>query len=216
MSGKGTCYQCDADATTDEHVPARCFFPAAKDLPEHGDLRRNLKTVPSCEAHNGDCSKDDEYVALMVVMSASNGPLAAEYFWKQKTRGLVRKPALKKALEASMIPVLLDGRETVQVPLDRPRFDGVMTRIARGLYFKETGGKKLRRTLTVQSPAFLPPAGSVTFRTTQRDYPDDIPVKVIGDERIFSYALRADPFFLHMKFYEGVDIFMEAVNDALS
>lgn len=55
------CYRCNNIATSVEHVPAKCFFPK-----EH---RKNLITVPSCEQHNNETSKDDEYVRGIIVAS---------------------------------------------------------------------------------------------------------------------------------------------------
>ena len=65
MKETETCYMCDASATGREHVPPRCLFPEAKDIPGK-DFRKKLITVPSCDAHNFAKSKDDEY--LMTIL----------------------------------------------------------------------------------------------------------------------------------------------------
>lgn len=62
------CYRCNNIATSVEHAPAKCFFPI-----EH---RKNLITVPSCEQHNNETSKDDEYVRGIIVASKGNNETA--------------------------------------------------------------------------------------------------------------------------------------------
>jgi hypothetical protein len=49
---KPTCYMCDRDASSREHVPPAAFFPEQKESPDGKDYRRNLITVPSCSKHN--------------------------------------------------------------------------------------------------------------------------------------------------------------------
>lgn len=65
------CYMCEATATSVEHVPPRCLFPEQKDLPSGVNLRKQLITVPSCEAHNTSKSKDDEYLLYALLMNKS-------------------------------------------------------------------------------------------------------------------------------------------------
>ncbi|MDC5072991.1 hypothetical protein NRA08_18095, partial [Acinetobacter baumannii] len=72
-----TCYMCDAEATTVEHVPPKCIFPESKDLSSADkllDFRKQLITVPSCDDHNGKKSKDDEYLFCMLAISILSGP----------------------------------------------------------------------------------------------------------------------------------------------
>lgn len=52
---------CAAEGLTREHVPPRCFFP--KPYP------KNMVTVPSCQMHNNDISKDVEYVRNIIAGS---------------------------------------------------------------------------------------------------------------------------------------------------
>lgn len=56
-----TCYMCEVPETSREHVPPKCLFPEEKDLPNGTNLRKNLFSVPSCDAHNSQKSHDDEY-----------------------------------------------------------------------------------------------------------------------------------------------------------
>ena len=56
-----SCYFCGNVATGVEHVPPKCFFPRGK--------RDNLITVPSCDAHNQEKSKEDEYIRAILLAS---------------------------------------------------------------------------------------------------------------------------------------------------
>lgn len=203
-----TCYLCDAVATTTEHVPAKVFFPEMKDLgAQYGDLRKQLVTVPACATHNNAFSKDDEYVAIVIAMSASNEPIGADHFTTKFVRTLTASPRFKDMFERHMTPILLDAQESAQLKLDRARYAGVIDRIARGLYRHEANAN-LAGQLFIDSPALGPPAEAASFRTAQRHYPADLSIKTIGGESVFTYALRREPFFLHLKFYGGFDVFV--------
>lgn len=115
------CYRCNTIATSVEHVPAKCFFPK-----EH---RKNLITVPSCEQHNQETSKDDEYVRGIIVASKGNNKMA-KIHWK----GMVRQTFLKRP--KLFLTTYSDQRENSFFH-DRRRMDGVMVKIAHALYFKE-------------------------------------------------------------------------------
>lgn len=71
---KARCYQCDAPATSREHVPPRNLFP---ELSDSGgiDYRRNLITVPSCEAHNSAKSHDDEFLMMSLAGILGNNSI---------------------------------------------------------------------------------------------------------------------------------------------
>ena len=68
------CYICGSDATSREHVPAKCFFP------DEGSYRRQLITVRSCSVHNEDTSKDDEYVRNIIAMCIGNNATGFKQF----------------------------------------------------------------------------------------------------------------------------------------
>lgn len=55
------CYFCGRPSIGAEHVPPKSFFIKGK--------RENLITVPSCELHNQDKSKDDEYIRSLLLSS---------------------------------------------------------------------------------------------------------------------------------------------------
>lgn len=55
------CYFCGGQVTGVEHIPPRSFFPKGK--------RQNLITVGSCDIHNQEKSKEDEYVRAVLLSS---------------------------------------------------------------------------------------------------------------------------------------------------
>jgi hypothetical protein len=69
MSIVSTCYMCDSLETSREHAPPRCFFPESKAIGRN--LRVNLITVPSCDIHNSEKSKDDEFLRSVILMSGT-------------------------------------------------------------------------------------------------------------------------------------------------
>lgn len=129
------CYMCDAEATSMEHVPPRAFFPEAKDLPPGVDLRKDLISVPSCDAHNTKKSKDDEYLAYIIVMHYGNNLVAARQMLTKVLRALEKRPSLRGFFETQR-NVILNGAPTIAFKIDNLRYDRELEQIARALYFK--------------------------------------------------------------------------------
>ena len=128
------CYRCDAEATSVEHVPPKCLFPEKKDLPE-ADYRKNLITVPSCEAHNSARSHDDEYLLCFIVTSYENNPVARQHFGTKIMRLLRKKPWFQSTLLKFLTPVVLNGENTAAFKVDLKRLRMVLESIAYGLHF---------------------------------------------------------------------------------
>lgn len=86
MGGNRQCYWCGRPATSDDHVPAKCFFPKA--------ARSSLIKVPSCDDHNNGLSKVDERFKNYI--QATSRKLVAprvdrkleKQFFEKITRGL--------------------------------------------------------------------------------------------------------------------------------
>lgn len=133
------CYRCDAEATTVDHVPPKCLFPEAKDLPDGVDYRKKLITVPACKLHNCDRSKDDEYLLCVLVSSFENNEAARDHFGTKILRLLAKKPKFEEMLLRNRTPVLLDGEETMAFNIDLGRVRTVLESVALGLYFHTFG-----------------------------------------------------------------------------
>ena len=128
-----TCYACHSISTSDEHVPAKCFFPESN--------RDQLITVHSCAEHNEDTSKDDEYVRNMIVTLGENNPAAFTLLTGKVSRSFDRSPRLKAASFSSLRFVDPPAStDTKIVEIDRSRFDLVFTKVYRGL-IANAGGR---------------------------------------------------------------------------
>jgi hypothetical protein len=142
---KRDCYFCGKPATSKEHVPPRCLFSEGKDA-FGKDHRKNLITVPSCDEHDLEKSKDDEF--LMVCLTPTVGNNSA---------GLTQtRTKLKRAIGASegrLLRTVIKGTKEITVvtpdgtkfPVlvgehaNLPRLHTALEHVARGLYFHETG-----------------------------------------------------------------------------
>lgn len=79
---------CEALATSSEHVPPQCLFPAKKDLKR--DFRKNLITVPSCEEHNQKKSHDDEFLMVCLAGLIGNNSIGFQHYHGKVNRALKR------------------------------------------------------------------------------------------------------------------------------
>lgn len=152
------CYACPRPHTTMDHCPPLAFFPARKDVPpEWPDFRVDLNTVPSCDEHNQAVSQDDEYAFYMAIVLTMKNPVSAQLLRTKIKRGLNRFRDRREFVFGNEIEISVPkGEPMIGIPVDRDRFDRVMTKIARGLYYEEHGrGKRWDGTLYVQSNAFF-------------------------------------------------------------
>lgn len=135
------CYMCDAAATSVEHVPPRCLFPEQKDLSEGEDLRKQLITVPSCDAHNSSKSKDDEYLLYTLSMNFQNNQTASNHFSTKVLRAIKRRPSIIKKFAEKQLPVKLEDTEsgqtldTLAFQVDQRRLENAFAMIGYALYF---------------------------------------------------------------------------------
>jgi hypothetical protein len=145
------CYACNRTATTKEHVPPQCFFPA--------NYRRNLVTVPSCPEHNNAHSKDVEYVRGILLSLAQLGPNSKPVF-DAMMRSIDRRPNLVGTMFQGLRPIHVDGYQTGAFSVDLPRFDRVITAIARAIHYRDFNQK--RRYWEVFCPHFFLPESVAT------------------------------------------------------
>lgn len=136
-----TCYMCQSASTSVEHVPPRCLFPKPKDLPPGVQLRKQLITVPSCDVHNGDKSRDDQYLLYVLAMNLPANGIAGNHFASAIMRSVAEKPLLIQRMTANPKPVLaVDERtgekhHTFAIEIDHERLTRSLEHVARALYF---------------------------------------------------------------------------------
>lgn len=209
-----SCYMCDAPATTSEHAPPRCFFPEPKDVNDGTDYRKNLITVPSCDAHNTATAMDDEYAMVVVAAHFENNAVAGNQYATKILRALQRKASLVKAVFVDARKVSVGGRSSYAFRLDDDRFERVMEKVARAVHFHETGEKWT-------DPIRIHATG---VRRDDMSQDEAMPIlAAIGKEivtglpargenpTVFRYQLShrdaAGFRLLRMEFYEGLEVF---------
>ncbi|QUJ70478.1 hypothetical protein KDD30_20515 (plasmid) [Photobacterium sp. GJ3] len=127
------CYFCGEKATSKEHIPPKAFFPK--------DNRDHLFTVPSCDEHNGDKSKDDEYVKIVLGRSADLMLRKdLDEVKSSSERAIARNSRLKKTVEANPEPAIIVLPNNITISsvsheIDLERVYGFFGSLARGLYY---------------------------------------------------------------------------------
>jgi len=133
-----SCYICGLPSKSQEHAPARCFFPK-------GEVKGELTKVDSCTAHNEDTSKDDEYVRNIIAMTIGNNEVALSHFLNSCVKSFKRSPKLLSATTKVRKRVYYKekGQEEIKptyaFQIDRNRIDFVMRKISYATYFKKYG-----------------------------------------------------------------------------
>lgn len=146
-----TCYMCDAQESSREHVPPLCLFPEEKEIGRN--FRKNLITVPSCAEHNLKKSSEDEYFRAVVLMIAvRSNAIAQHQFLGKFLRGVSRNRNNYSNFFTDINNGVSGGNRVLQI--DRVRFDKCIDHIARAIFFK-CYGSKWQLPMTVASPSFL-------------------------------------------------------------
>lgn len=135
------CYWCGAPATSREHVPPKCLFPESKDFKDliQKDFRKNLITVPSCDAHNLRKSNDDEYLMICLASRAGNNVEAYYHTYTKVRRARERNPSIIDVESETVIETTNTKFPVQWVNVDTFRLQHSFEAIARALYFTEFG-----------------------------------------------------------------------------
>lgn len=132
---------CEALATSDEHIPPKCIFPEKKDLRDGTDLRSALYKVPACDAHNSNKSHDDEYLLYVLTGTFQINKVGQNHYNSKTRRAIKRNPSLLKKFAKAAMPVKvtdpLSGSmvDLVAYKLDEDRFDIIIDRLSRAIYY---------------------------------------------------------------------------------
>ena len=136
-----SCYMCEEQSTSSEHVPPKCLFPEQKDLSKGIDLRKTLIKVPSCDLHNSQKSHDDEYLLYCLVMSIPSNEVGKNQFFTKVMRAIKRNPRLIKRYLHNHQNVALENMGTgewsqgISCQIDNSRIDKSLEQLSRALYF---------------------------------------------------------------------------------
>lgn len=151
-----TCYMCDKPATSKEHAPPRCIFPERKDTLDGENFRMDLIAVPSCDEHNCEKSRDDEYLMQVMPMSVGSNAVAENHLDRKVKRSLTRNQKAAKALTTGSMRVRIHDTKTgawfdgTTLNVDMARVNRVIEMNARAIYFHHTG-KKLNGPISVMT-----------------------------------------------------------------
>ena len=140
MSLKDCCYWCGAPATSREHAPPRCIFPSPKDVLGEVRYRDNLITVPSCDTHNLQKSREDEYLMVVMALHADNNEVGVLQGTSKAGRALQRSKGLQrtvlgKAKQISLVSSTGAAQESATIEIDAKRLQKAYEHIARALYY---------------------------------------------------------------------------------
>lgn len=213
------CYLCDEPAAGDEHVPPRCLFPKAKDLPEGVNLRENLLTVPSCKAHNSEKSRDDEYFLNVIAGCDCINDVGRTHYKRQIRRQNKRNPSILARFTEKALNIA--GRFGYEVEIDR--LDNFAEHLGYALFLAHFGNKWSGKLEWI--PEFLsrakdpdPEAEQIRFEVIEANNHEFRDVPHHGSNPIvFSYqVIEYDTLYkMRLHFYGGCKtlfIFSEADN----
>jgi hypothetical protein len=133
------CIYCGNNAgMTADHVPPKSFFPQPRPS--------NLITVPACHKCNSGAGKDEDYFLATFMFSKAGVTHAGKLLWKQrlnrmfrKNLGLRRKIAKGLSYESLVTPTGIYLGRRMGLQFDEARFEPVVQKIVRGLYYFEYG-----------------------------------------------------------------------------
>lgn len=141
MGKQELCYWCGRPATSREHVPPKCLFPEGKDLEgiDRKNYRKNLITVPSCDAHNLRKSNDDEYLLVCLASRVGNNIAAYLHTCTKVRRARERNPFLINIEEEDTVEA-----QNIQFPVEWANVNMLrlfhsFEAIARALYYYDFG-----------------------------------------------------------------------------
>lgn len=209
-----TCYMCEKEPTSREHVPPKCIFPEVKDLGI--DYRKSPIKVPSCDVHNMRKSKDDEYLMMVLTCSITNNQVAMSQVKTKILRAWRRNLKLAELLLRINKPILSNGKSTLAFKVDIGRFNRSLDWTVRGLYYSQYK-RKWSAKLGIESPALLFLQGKNALKCNQilkhmgatvNQVLGDLPI--IGkNPDVFWYQMlhdKPDKLLLNMMFFGGLQV----------
>lgn len=144
MKENKTCYMCDKESVSMEHVPPIGLFPESKDT-KGINFRKNLITVPSCDIHNSKKSDDDEFLLFSLSGLVNNNNVGQFHFHTKVNRAIRRKNKdfiNKRVLRNHKYGIVKINDEEKLISVGYPdaeRLAKCFEHIAHGLYYDKFG-----------------------------------------------------------------------------
>jgi len=135
MNSKSKCYFCGGLTSSRDHVPPKCIFPEPR--------TPDLITVPSCDKHNMEYSKDDEYFQWFITTASSYSSSAMKIIDKKVVKAFRRNPAYYRKIMSNLIKVDIVTKSGLYIKTtnafkyDTNRIKQIVEKIIRGLYYHE-------------------------------------------------------------------------------
>lgn len=216
-----TCYKCEREVTSREHVPPKCVFPSKKDLPKNFSFRKNLITVPSCDIHNSHKSMDDEYLSFVLFSTDRGNKISFKMFETKMMRAFDRKPHvyrqfLSKSKKIHVWDTNGEKEETLGVTIDVVRFNRIAEQLASGLIYHHYSRKWISGSVVVLSNFLLDitTEGRDEFNRHIQETNAKIKNSVSSiissgeNEEIFKYKIISNEkdYAVVMNFYQGIQV----------
>lgn len=215
---KQTCYMCEKDSTTVEHVPPKCLFPELKDSGRQ--LRSNLITVPSCDEHNGQKSKEDEFLMVSLAGIIGNNSIGYEHYHGKIQRAL-KRTAFKLLEEVFLKKKLVKlGDENSYLEIlwgtpDHNRLINCFRHIAYGIHFHHYGHKFVGEVKPYLAFVYPNEKNPKTFKSFLKEKVrlelDGKPTHGENQEVFYYQFTDTDQFGLflcRLKFYQNIDVYI--------
>jgi hypothetical protein len=217
---RGICYRCNTQATSDEHVPPKCLFPEQKDI-FNVDFRTALIKVPSCDIHNTQKSKDDEFLMICIASSVQANAIGYFHLKTKVKRAIQRKynGFMESIIKNSKPAIIVDDKgnniSVLKGEANIKRLNSCFKNIAYGLYFEEfkktfKGKIKIVNDLTVKETKNQKSFIKLLEYAFLNDK-SKLPKKGENPEIFYYQFTEPDKFgliSLRMTFYEGINIYV--------
>lgn len=217
---------CGQPATSREHVPPKCIFPERKDS-EGRDFRDQLIRVPSCDLHNLQKSKDDEFLMVSLAGIFGNNSIGYQHKLSKVNRAIRRSSgrlldAVFQKREHFLITRDNHFIEVIWGTPDYARLTHCFECIAFGLYFQQFRTRfcgKLRVQVGFLHQSEQNPASFSRFIKHRAELDLNAADRLGRNPEVFFYQFSEPDEFglrlLKMCFYGGLDVFVAFVAEGL-
>lgn len=222
-----SCYMCSNPATTVEHVPPKCIFPEEKDVGGM-NFRSNLITVPSCEEHNCKKSSDDEFLMVSIAGIIGNNSIGYWHSRKKVERALRRssyKLLDKIFLKKESIRVEIESNKFLDFIVGTPDYERLIdcfSKVSYGIYrhhYKETFRGEIKPYLGFLHNNENNPKAFRDFIRHKTALELANEPRLGENPKVFYYHFTKPDqfgiFLLKMCFYEGVDVYVSFIPEAV-
>jgi len=218
------CYFCGEKVTTREHVPPKCLFPETNNCNDI-NYRVNLITVPSCDKHNSEKSKDDEYLHFILTSLLGSNQIANYQFSKKIIKLFKRRPYIARTFiqNPENIWVKENGLivPSISYTVDITRFYSSLEHIARGLIYSTSGtilnDKKIQIVYTSATFSSISDEKKISlakFVIKTKDFLNIATEYQGNNQKIFKYKVLSDDssYIVFFIFYEMFEVLVSIKN----